>query len=80
MVLHLVFNVTELFLDELLIAQHIVKLGWDGIDEIKDSSRCRTYRQNSNTSNCLLLDSTPPPPPTVLTAALKAVTFQTVVS
>ena len=61
MVKHLLFNVTNFLLDELLIAQHIVKLGWDCIDKVKDASGRRTYRQNSNASNSLLFDPTPKP-------------------
>ena len=44
MVEHLIFDFSDFLLDYLLIAQHIVKLGWDCIDEVKDASSCRTNR------------------------------------
>lgn len=35
MVDHLIFNLPDLLLDHQLIAQHIVKLGWDGVAKVK---------------------------------------------
>jgi len=61
MVDHLVFNLPDLLLDHLLIAEHVVKLGWDCVDQIKDASRRRTYCQNCKASQGLLLDPTPKP-------------------
>ena len=61
MVEHLIFNFPHLLLDELLIAQHIVKLGRNGIDEIKDASCCRTNGQNCKASQGFLLNPTPKP-------------------
>lgn len=61
MVDHLIFNLPDLLLDHQLIAQHIVKLGWDCVYQIKDASRRRTYCQYCKTSQGLLLDATPKP-------------------
>ena len=61
MVEHLVFDLPHLLLDQLLIAQHIVKFGWDCIDQIKDASGCRTHGQYGKTSQGFLLDPTPEP-------------------
>jgi hypothetical protein len=34
---NLVFNVTKLFLDQLLVAEHVVQLGWDGVAEVENT-------------------------------------------
>ena len=61
MVQHLVFNLPDPLLDYLLIAEHVVKLGWDCVDQIKDASGCRAYCQYCKASQGLLLDPTPKP-------------------
>jgi hypothetical protein len=61
MVDHLVFDLPNLLLNYLLIAQHIVKLGWDCVNQIKDASRRRTYCQYCKASQGFLLDPTPKP-------------------
>ena len=38
MIHNLVFNVTKLFLDQLLIAEHIVQFGWNGVTQVKNAS------------------------------------------
>jgi hypothetical protein len=38
MIHNLVFNVTKLFLDQLLVAQHVVQLGWNGVAQVEDAS------------------------------------------
>jgi hypothetical protein len=38
MIHNLIFNVTELFLDQLLIAEHVVQLGWDRVAEVENAS------------------------------------------
>lgn len=38
MVEHLVFNITKLFLNHLLVAEYVVQLGWDGVAQVKDAS------------------------------------------
>ena len=35
---NLVFNVTKLFLDQLLVAEHVIQLGWDGVAQVEDAS------------------------------------------
>ena len=35
---NLVFNVTKLSLDQLLVAEHVVQLGWDGVAEVENAS------------------------------------------
>lgn len=37
MIHNLVFNVTELFLDQLLVAEYVVQFGWDGVAQVKDA-------------------------------------------
>ena len=38
MVEHLVFNITKLFLNQLLVAEYVVQLGRDGVAQVKDAS------------------------------------------
>jgi hypothetical protein len=38
MIHNLVFNVTKLFLDQLLVAEHVIQLGWDGVAQVEDAS------------------------------------------
>jgi hypothetical protein len=38
MIHNLIFNVTELFLDQLLVAEHVIQLGWDGVAQVEDTS------------------------------------------
>jgi hypothetical protein len=37
MIHNLVFNVTKLFLDQLLVAEHVVQLGWDGVAKVENT-------------------------------------------
>jgi hypothetical protein len=50
MVEHFVFNVTELFLNQLLVAEHVVQLGWDGVTEVEDASACATNGEDDDAS------------------------------
>jgi len=34
---NLIFNVTKLFLDQLLIAEHVIQLSWDRVAEVEDA-------------------------------------------
>jgi hypothetical protein len=38
MIHNLVFNVTKLSLDQLLVAEYVVQFGWDRVAQIKDAS------------------------------------------
>ena len=38
MIHNLVFDVTKLFLDQLLVAENVIQLGWDGVAEVEDAS------------------------------------------
>ena len=35
---NLIFNVTKLFLDQLLIAEHVIQLSWDRVAQVEDAS------------------------------------------
>jgi hypothetical protein len=35
---NLIFNVTKFFLDQLLVAEHVVQLSWDGVAEVENAS------------------------------------------
>jgi hypothetical protein len=38
MIHNLIFNVTKLFLDQLLVAEYVIQLGWDGVAKVKNAS------------------------------------------
>lgn len=38
MIHNLIFNVTKLFLDQLLVAQYVVQFGWDGVAQVENAS------------------------------------------
>jgi len=38
MIHNLVFNVAKFFLDQLLVAEHVVQLGWNGVAQVEDAS------------------------------------------
>ena len=39
---NLIFNVTKLFLNQLLVAEHVIQLGWDGVAQVEDASASAT--------------------------------------
>jgi hypothetical protein len=47
---NLVFNVTNLFLDDLLVAEYVVQLGWDGVAKVEDASASATNGEDNNAS------------------------------
>jgi hypothetical protein len=47
---NLVFNVTDFFLNDLLVAEHVVQLGWDGVAEVEDASASATNGEDNNAS------------------------------
>ena len=61
MIHNLVFNVTELFLDQLLIAEHVIQLGWDGVAQVKNASTSAANRQDYDASQSFLTYATPKP-------------------
>jgi hypothetical protein len=61
MVEHFVFNVTKLFLDQLLVAEHVIQLGWDGVAEVEDASACATNGEDNDASQSFLTYTTPKP-------------------
>ena len=61
MVEHLVFNVTKLFLDQLLVAEHVVQFGWDGVAQVEDASTSAADCQNDDASQSFLTDAAPKP-------------------
>jgi len=61
MVDHLIFNLPDLLLDHQLIAQHIVKLGWDGVAEVKNPSASAANCQDNDACNGLLTNAAPKP-------------------
>jgi hypothetical protein len=61
MIHNLVFNVTELFLNQLLVAEHVVQLGWYGVAQVKDASASATNGQDNDASQSFLTDAAPKP-------------------
>jgi hypothetical protein len=61
MVEHFVFNVTKLFLDQLLVAEHVVQLGWDGVAQIENASASTADCKDNDASQCFLTNAAPKP-------------------
>ena len=58
---NLVFNVTKLFLDQLLVAEHVVQLGWDGVAEVENTSTSTANCKHDDASQSLLTNAAPKP-------------------
>ena len=43
MIHNLVFNVTELFLNQLLVAEHVAQFGWNGVAQVENASTSAAY-------------------------------------
>ena len=61
MIHNLVLNVTKLFLDQLLVAQHVIQLGWNGVTEVKNASASTANSKHNDASQSLLTDAAPKP-------------------
>ena len=61
MIHNLVFNVTELSLDQLLVAEHVIQLGWDGVAQVEDASASTANRQDYDARDSFLTDAAPKP-------------------
>ena len=61
MIHNLVFNVTELFLDQLLVAEHVIQLGWDGVAQVENASASTTNSKDDDASQSFLTDAAPKP-------------------
>ena len=61
MIHNLVFNVTKLFLDHLLIAEHVVQLGWDGVAQVENASASTANSKDDDASQSFLTNATPKP-------------------
>jgi hypothetical protein len=61
MIHNLVFNVTNLFLNDLLVAEHVIQLGWDGVAQVEDASTSAADRQDNDASQSFLTDAAPKP-------------------
>jgi len=59
MIHNFVFNVTKLFLDQLLVAEHVVQLGWDGVAQVENASASTANCQDNDARNGLLTHATP---------------------
>jgi hypothetical protein len=61
MIHNLVFNVTELFLNQLLVAEYVIQLGWDGVAQVKNTSASTADSQNNDASQSFLPHAAPKP-------------------
>jgi hypothetical protein len=61
MVHNLVFNVTDLFLNDLLVAEHVIQLGWDGVAEVENASASTAHGKDNDASQCFLANAAPEP-------------------
>jgi hypothetical protein len=58
---NLVFKVTKLFLNQLLVAEHVIQLGWDGVAQVENASASTANRKNYDASQSFLTDAAPKP-------------------
>ena len=61
MIHNLVFNVTKLFLDQLLVAENVVQLGWDGVAQVENACSSTAYCKDDDASQSFLTNATPKP-------------------
>jgi hypothetical protein len=61
MIHNLVFNVTNLFLDDLLVAEHVIQLGWDGVAEVKNTSTSTADCKHDDARQSFLTNAAPKP-------------------
>ena len=61
-VLHnLVFNISNLLLDNLLVTEYVIQLGWDGVAQVKDASASAADSKDNDASQSLLTNAAPKP-------------------
>jgi len=48
-------------LDQLLVAEHVVQFGWDGVAQVEDTSASATNGQDNDASQSFLTDAAPKP-------------------
>ena len=61
-VLHnLVFNFTNLFLDQLLVVEHVVQFGWDRVAQVENASASTANSKDNDASQSLLTNAAPKP-------------------
>jgi hypothetical protein len=61
MIHNLIFNVANLFLDHLLVAEHVIQLGWDGVAQVEDASTGTTNGKHNDASQSFLTHAAPKP-------------------
>ena len=61
MIHNLVFNVTDFFLNDLLVAQHVIQLGWNGVAQVEDASASTADSKHNDASQSLLTNAAPKP-------------------
>jgi hypothetical protein len=61
MVEHFVFDVTKLFLDQLLVAEYVVQFGWDGVAQVEDASTSAADSKDNDACQSFLTNAAPEP-------------------
>jgi hypothetical protein len=61
MIHNLVFNVTKLFLDQLLVAEYVIQLGRDGVAKVENACSSTTNSKDNDASQSFLADAAPKP-------------------
>jgi len=58
---NLIFNVAKFFLDQLLIAEHVIQLSWDRVAEVEDACTSTTDGEYDDACDGILTYATPKP-------------------
>ena len=58
---NLVFNVTKLFLNQLLVAKHVIQFGGDGVAQVENTSSGTADSKDNDASNSFLANAAPKP-------------------
>jgi hypothetical protein len=58
---NLIFNVPDLFLNDLLVAEHVIQFGWDGVAQVENASACTANSEDDDASQGFLTHATPKP-------------------
>jgi hypothetical protein len=61
MIHNLVFNITNLLLNHLLVAEYVVQFGWDGVAQVENASASAADSKDNNASQSLLTNAAPKP-------------------
>jgi hypothetical protein len=61
MIQYLVLNFTNFFLNHLLVAEHVVQFGWNGVAQVENASASTADCKHNDASQSLLTNAAPKP-------------------